>query len=200
MYKGKSNRIFPIIIVILVVALALAALVSIGRVIFGGGGGSSEQKIDDSQSALLDTSGGSHVMMSVRGPIVSDENFRSYQLDISPSGRNMTTFAGYSGKRIDSRQLGNTTTAYEEFVYALNRLNFMKGDALEGKDNETRGICPTGRLYEFVVMRGDRVVKQLWTTSCGGARGSFRTNLEQTRALFLRQVPDSNRLASSIDL
>ncbi|MNL81168.1 hypothetical protein D3C87_2082010 [compost metagenome] len=76
----------------------------------------------------------------------------------------------------------------------------MKGDALEGDENETRGICPTGRLYEFVVMRGDRVVKQLWTTSCGGSRGSFRTNLDQTQSLFLDQVPDSNRLASSIDL
>lgn len=201
MYKGKSTRIFPIIIIILVIALALAVLVSIGRAIFGGNSSSSgEQKIDDSQTALLDTSGGSHVMMSVRGPIVSDETFRSYQVDISPSGRNITTFAGYSGKRIDSRQLGNTTTAYEEFVYALNRLNYMKGDALEGDENETRGICPTGRLYEFVVMRGDRVIKQLWTTSCGGSRGSFRTNVDQTQSLFLNQIPDSIRLASSIDL
>lgn len=198
MYKGKSTRIFPIIIIILVVALALAALVSIGRAVFSGP--SEEQVIDESQSALLDTGGGAHVMMTVRGPIVSQETFHSYQVDISPSGRNMTTYVGYSGQRVDSQQLGNTTTAYEEFVYALNRSNYMKGDVLKDDANDTRGICPTGRLYEFAVMRGDRVVKQLWTTSCSSARGSFRANLEQIRSLFLDQIPDSDRLASRIDL
>jgi hypothetical protein len=49
-------------------------------------------------------------------------------------------------------------------------------------------------------MRGDRVVKQLWTSSCGNARGSFRANLDQTRALFLRQLPDSERLTNRVDL
>lgn len=198
MYKGKSTRIFPIIIIILVVALALAALVSIGRAVFSGP--SDEQAVDESQSALLDTSGAAHVMMTVRGPIVSQETFHSYQIDISPAGRNMTTYVGYAGQRVDSQQLGNTTTAYEEFVYALNRVNYMEGDALKDEANDTRGICPTGRLYEFVVMRGDRVVKQLWTTSCSGARGSFRADLDQTRSLFFRQLPDSDRLASRVDL
>lgn len=197
MYRGKSSRIFPIIIVILVVAIIIAALVSVGRAIFGG---SSETQVDESQSALIDVTGGSHVIMSVRGPIVAEENFRSYLVDISPTSRNLTTFAGYTGQRIDSQQLGNNTTAYEEFVYALNRLDFVKADELKDEANDTRGVCPNGRLYEFAVMRGDRSVKQLWTTSCRNARGSYRANLEQTRTLFLRQVPDSARLTGDIDL
>jgi hypothetical protein len=199
MYRGKSSRIFPIIIIILVVAIAIAALVSVGRALFGGSS-STEQTVDESQSALIDTSGAAHVRMSVRGPITAQENFRSYQVDISPTSRNLTTFSGYQGQRLDGQQLGNNTTAYEEFVYALNRLNVMKPDALKGEDNDTRGVCANGRLYEFVVMRGDRVVKQLWTSSCGNARGSFRANLDQTRALFLRQLPDSERLTNRVDL
>lgn len=198
MYRGKSSRIFPIIIVILVIAIIIAALVSIGRSMFGGP--SDTQEVDESQSALIDVTGGSHVLMSVRGPIVAEENFRSYQIDIGPTSRNLTTYAGYTGQRIDSQQLGNNTTAYEEFVYALNRLNFMKADALKDEENDTRGICPNGRLYEFVVMRGDRSVKQLWTTSCSNARGSYRASLDRTRALFLQQLPDSARLTRAIDL
>lgn len=198
MYRGKQNRIFPIIIVILIVAIVIAALVSIGRALFGGS--SEPQAVDQSQAVLLDVTGGTHVVMSVRGPIVAHENFRSYQVDISPTSRNLTTYSGYAGQRLDSQQLSNNTTAYEEFVYALNRAKFAEGRQLEGEDNDTRGICPTGRLYEFAIMRGDSAVKQLWTTSCGGSRGSFRTNLDQTRTLFLRQLPDSNRLVDRIDL
>lgn len=198
MYRGKSNRIFPIIIVILVVAIIIAALVSIGRVMFGGS--STTEEVDESQSALIDVTGGSRVVMSVRGPIVAEENFRSYSVDVSPTSRNLTTFAGYTGRRIDSQQLGNNTTAYEEFVYALNRMDFVKSDELKDEANDTRGVCPTGRLYEFAVMRGDRSVKRLWTTSCRNARGSYRANLEQARTLFLRQVPDSARLTGDIDL
>lgn len=198
MYRGKSNRIFPIIVVILIVAIVIAAAVSIGRAIFGGG--SEPAPVDQSQTALLDATGGSHVVMSVRGPIVSHEDFRSYQIDITPSSRNITTYTGYTGQRLDSQQLGNSTTAYEEFVYALNRANFAEGRELEGEKNDTRGICPTGRLYEFAIMRGDTAVKQLWTTSCGGTRGSLRANLDQIRTLFHRQLPDSSRLINRIDL
>lgn len=198
MYRGKQNRIFPIIIVILIVAIVIAALVSIGRALFGGG--SQPDTVDQSQAALLDVTGATRVVMSVRGPIVAHENFRSYQIDISPTSRNLTTYTGYAGQRLDSQQLGNTTTAYEEFVYALNRAKFAEGRELQGEENDTRGVCPTGRLYEFAILRGDRTVKQLWTTSCSGTRGSFRNNLDQTRALFTRQLPDSNRLIDRIDL
>jgi hypothetical protein len=199
MYRGKTTRIFPIILVILVVAIAIAALVSLGRAIFSGDQ-SSSPAIDTSKQALQSTAIDASVQMTVRGPIVADENFRSYQVTVTPSSRDMTTYAGYGKRPIESQQLSNTHAAYEQFVYALDRANLVSGTELTGDKDDTRGICATGRLYEFAVRRGDTTVKHLWTSSCSGSTGSLRADLEQVQGLFLAQLPDSERLRATIDL
>ena len=199
MYKGRSTKIFPIIIVILVVALVIAAVVSLSQMIFNNNSSTKESE-DVSRTALLDTTGDTHVVMNVRGPLVANENLRSYQIDISPSSRTMTTYRGYNGEQIANRQLNNNTTAYEELVYALNRVGFMNGTPLDGDKDDTRGVCATGRLYEFAVMRGTRTVKRLWTTTCNGSRGSLKANREQVQRLFERQIPDSSALTRDLTL
>ena len=199
MYKGRSSKIFPIIIVILVVALVIAAVVSLGQMLFSGSS-SNKEATDVSRSALLDTGSDAHVVMNVRGPLVANENLRTYQIDISPMNRTMTTYRGYNGEQLNNRQLSNNTTAYEEFVYALDRDGFMTGTPLQDDKNDTRGVCANGRLYEFAVMRGNRTVKQLWTTTCSGSRGSLRANREQVQRLFERQIPDSQTLLRDLSL
>src|SRR5690606_4524565 len=121
MYKGRSNRIFPIVLVLIVVAIAVAALVSVGRLIFNGAQPADPTQVDRSRDALLATSTEHSVRMTVRGPIVANENFRSYQITISPTDRNLTTFSGYLDRTIDGKQLGNNLQAYEQFVYALDK-------------------------------------------------------------------------------
>lgn len=199
MYKSRSTKIFPIIIVILVVALVIAAVVSLGQMFFSGSS-DTKNEAEVSKSALLDTSGDAHVVMSVRGPLVANENLRTYTIDVSPTGRSLTTYRGYNGEQLANRQLTNNTTAYEEFVYALNRVGFMNGTPLEGDKDDTRGICATGRLYEFSVMRGTRSVKHLWTSTCSGSHGSLRANREQVQRLFERQIPDSTGLIRDLSL
>jgi len=199
MYRGNSSRVFPIIVVLIVVALLIAALVSVGRAIFGGDQ-TGQQQVDQGQEALLNTSASRSVRMTVRGPIVAEENFRSYQVTVDPSTRTMTTYSGYLENPIDSKRYSNNLKAYEEFVYALDRANMMQGQPLEGEQDDTRGICATGRVYEFEVLNNNSTVERLWTSTCKGSPGSFRASVEQVENLFVSQIPDSRALLKNVDL
>ncbi|MDB5187459.1 MAG: exported protein of unknown function [Candidatus Saccharibacteria bacterium] len=200
MYKSNSSRVFPIILVLIVVAIAIAVLVSVGRAIFGGNSSQETAKVDLGVESLLNTSVDRSVRMIVRGPLVADENFRSYQIAVDSSSRRLITYSGYLDKTLESEQLGNNTKAYEEFVYALARANLMKGTELEDDKNDTRGICATGRLYEFEVLQGNSVIKRLWTSTCKGSAGSLKANVKQIETLFNEQVPGSKTALRKIDV
>lgn len=102
----------------------------------------------------------------------------------------MTTYKGYASQQVSSEQLPNSTAAYEQFVYALNRAKLMDGRPFTGDDNDTRGVCATGSLYQFEVLQGTNVVQNLWTSTCAGSPGSLRANLGQVSNLFQVQIPD----------
>ncbi|HET6746623.1 MAG TPA: hypothetical protein VFH06_00775 [Candidatus Saccharimonadales bacterium] len=199
MYRGDRARIFPVIIVLVVIAIAIAALVSVGRAIFGGGDQPSPTT-DTSQQALLNSSDTHSVRMTVRGKIVADENFRSYQVLVTPSARTLTTYSGYLDQPIASSQLGNNIKAYEEFTHALDKANLSKGTPFTGDQDDIRGICATGLVYEFDIMDNGNSVKHLWTSDCKGSPGSLKASVKQLQSLFLGQIPDQKTLLSKIDL
>jgi hypothetical protein len=199
MYKGNSSRIVPIILVLIVVAIAIAGLVSVGRMIFGGDQTDPNQ-VDVGREALLNTSVDRSVRMTVRGPIVADEQFRSYRITVTPTSRQLVTYAGYLESVIDTKQYSNNVKAYEQFVHALDKANMMNGEAFEGDKDDIRGICATGNVYEFEVLRGSSSVKRLWTSTCKGSPGSFKANVEQVENLFLEQVPDSRDMLRDLDI
>lgn len=198
MYRGNSSRIVPIILVLIVIAIVIAALVSVGRAIFGGDTSTSEVNIG--RDSLLDTSAGHSVRMTVRGPLVANEEFHSYQVNIDLSTRSMTTYQGYLDQPIASKSYGNNLKAYEQFVYALDKANLMKGDEFTGDKNDTRGICATGLVYEFEVINADSTVKRLWTSTCKGSPGSLKASVSQLTNLFLSQIPDQEKLLNKLDL
>jgi hypothetical protein len=200
MYKSSSSRVVPIVLVLIVVAIAIAVLVSVGRAVFGGNSSQGTEKVDLGVESLLNPSVDRSVRMIVRGPLVADENFRSYQIAVDSSSRRLTTYSGYLDQTIESVQLGNNTKAYEELVYALARANLMKGEELDGDKNDTRGICAAGRMYEFEVLQGTSVIKRLWTSTCKGSAGSLKASVKQLETLFQNQIPDSKKTLSKIDL
>lgn len=189
------------IVILIVVAIAIAALVSAGRAIFGGNAGTTDSsQTDAGQKALLNTAVGNSVRMTVRGPIVADEDFRSYRVAVDSSGRNLSTYSGYIAQVIDSKQLDNNTRAYEQFVYALDKASLMEGTAFSGEADDIRGVCATGKVYEFEALQGGMVAKRLWTSTCKGSPGSFKGSTEQVEKLFLGQIPNSKDLLKPIDL
>lgn len=195
MYNKRSRGIVPLIIVAIVIAIAVAAIISIGRAIFGGG-----DITELPQHQLTTVAADRSVKMTIRGPLVADENFRSYNIEISPNSRTLTTYSGYLEAVIDQERLGNNTRAYEEFVYALDRVNMTAGTPLTDDANDIRGICAAGRVYEFEVLRGGESVERFWTSTCRGSVGSLEADRGQLSGLFRQQIPDSRDYLREINM
>lgn len=200
MARYNSNRTIPVALVLIIVAVAIAALVSLTRAIFFSGQSSSDRTLDTSQTALLNTSVSHSVRMTVRGAIVANENFNSYQITVTPNSRNLTTFQGYLGVESGQVALGNNIPAYEQFVHALDKADMVKGNQLAGDKNDTRGVCATGLLYQFEVLNDNKSVKTLWTSTCRGSSGSLDGNVTQLTNLFTVQIPNAQTTISALDL
>lgn len=196
----RSSRIIPIALVLIVIAIAIAALVSLARAVFFSGDSQTTSKVDVSREALLSTTANRSVRVTVRGAIVADEQFRSYQITISPSSRILTTYTGYLDKQIDQISLPNNIPAYEQFVYALDRANYARGTELTGEKNDTRGICANGLVYQFDVIQDTTTVKNLWTTTCKSSKGSLSADASQLKSLFIEQVPGASTLIGKLRL
>jgi hypothetical protein len=196
----RTSRILPTILTIVIIVIAVAGLVALARVLFFSESSTDQVDVDTSQQQLLNTSDGSSVSMTVRGAIVADENFRSYQIVISPSARQIVTYKGYLDTVIEQRTLPNNVAAYDEFVHALDKANMVVGTPLEGERNDLRGICATGRIFQFSTIQDGTPVEMLWTSTCSGSKGSLRASTEQLAQLFRSQVPESGRLISALAL
>ncbi len=180
--------------------IAIVALVSAGRALFSGKSTTDQAATsqDVSSANLLDTSVNRGVRVTVRGAIVADENFRSYQITITPSSRSMTVYKGYLGDVLDSKQYTNNVKAYDEFVHALDKANAMKGEPLSGAKDDTRGICATGTVYEYDLLDGTNSTKRLWTSTCNGSKGSFQASVDQVQGLMTKQIPDYGTLTKGM--
>ncbi len=199
MANYRTSRILPTILTIIVIVIAIAGLVALARLIFAGGS-SSEPQVNTIQQNLLNTNEGRAVSMTVRGPIVADEDFRSYQIVVSPSERKFTAYTGYLDVVTDQQTLSNNTAAYSQFVNALNKANFAAGTPFEGEKNNVLGICATGKVYEFRTLDGGQTNEMLWTSTCSGSPGSLKASVSQLSQLFLNQIPSGSNIEANLNL
>ena len=199
MYRGSGPRIFPLIVIILVVALVVAALVSVGRIIFSGNSTptTTSQNKETLAAAVLNTGDSRSVRWTVRGPIVADENFRSYQITVSPTSRIYVVYSGYLDQVVSTKTLNNNKKAYEQLVYALDKAEISK--TRTAKDEDFRGVCATqGVAYMFETMASDKVDQTIWSSSCKGSKGTMTANAAQVQALFVNQIPDFKPIFTEI--
>ena len=199
MARLKGTKILPVALTLIIVAIVFATLVTIIRVaFFSSSDNSNLAEISAGRDDLVDSSAGRSVQMVVRGNIVGDENFRSYKIVITPNSRTVTKKIGYLG---DSKILFNDVNniqAYEQFVNALDKANLMNGAEFTGDKDDMRGICATGRVYDFIISDYNQVKKHLWTSTCAGSPGSLTANLQQVYNLFTAQIPDSKSIIDKI--
>ena len=201
--RNSISRFIPILLVIIITIVAVAAVIAIGRAQFGDGSSNNTQpnpNIEDAKTALLSTDVDRSVRLTVRGPIVANENFRSYSITITPDSREMITYEGYLDNQIDRKRLDNNTKAYTELVYALDKRKMMDGKDLTDEKNDLRGICASGKIYKFETIKNNSVVKSLWTSDCSGSKGSAQANVNEILDMFLKQIPDGKKMASGIGL
>ncbi len=202
MANYRTSRILPVILVIVIIIIAIAAMVSLARVLFfsGSSNTSTTTTSDVSREALLNTAVGRSVSMTVRGPITADEEFHSYQITVSNDSRSINTYTGYLQTVVANKTLGNNVASYEQFVYALDKADLSNGKELTGDKNDIRGICATGRVYEFKILKENKPVKSLWTSTCRGSQGSLDASVSQLTSLFVNQIPDADKLISKVSL
>lgn len=203
MARYRTSRILPTILTIIVIIIAIAGLVALARVLFSGnsnGGSTTVNQADLNKQALLDTSDGRAVSMTVRGPLVAQEDFRSYQIIISPTNRDFNAYTGYLNTITSQQTLSNNTAAYAQLVNALNKANMAAGLPFEGDKNNTEGICATGRVYEFRTLLSGDQQGMWWTSTCSGSPGSLKGNATQLSQLFLNQIPEGSNIANSLKL
>ena len=194
----RTRRFISIAVVVIIIGAALFGLIYLGNLLFFSNGNNILTKTDTHQSDLLSTSASRAVRVDVRGPIVADENFHSYQIQITPNNRALTIYNGYLSAVADSESLGNNIPSYKQFVNALDQAKLMNSNELTGTANNTDGVCATGFLYQFTILNSNKQVKQLWTTSCGNASGSLGRNFNPLLSLFIVQIPDGLTKTSSI--
>lgn len=200
MANYRTSRLLPTILTVIIIIVAIAGLVALVRLLFTGSPSTDTPVVNLSQQNLLNTAEGRSVSMTVRGPIVADEDFRSYQITVSPSAREFKAYSGYLAAVLDQQSLPNNTAAYNQFVHALDKANMVKGTPFEGEKNNVLGICATGKVYEFSVLGEGGVDHMLWTSTCGGSPGSLRASATQLSQLFLNQIPDSSTITDSLQL
>jgi len=188
----RYTKIIPVALLLVIIAIAIAALVSLARLIFvPDASNNTVSQIDITKEALLSSDPDHKVILTVRGPIVANENFRSYQMIISSGSRQLITYKGYLDEVTDNILLNNNQKAYEQFVFALYKANLVKGNEFTGDKNDIRGICATGRVYDFKVINLEGTKKQLWTSTCSGSKGSLNVSVDQLVGLFTSQIPGS---------
>lgn len=201
MANYRTSRLVPTVLTVIIIIVAIAGLVALVRLLFTGSpSAETEQTVNVSQQNLLNTAEGRSVSMTVRGPIVADEDFRSYQITVSPGSRDFKAFSGYLAAVLDQQSLPNNTAAYDQFVHALDKANMVKGTPFEGEKNNVLGICATGKVYEFSVLGDGGVDQMLWTSTCSGSPGSLRASATQLSQLFLNQIPNSSTITDSLQL
>lgn len=200
MANYRTSRIIPTILTVIVIIVAIAGIVALARLVFTGSTSSTEAVVDTSQQDLLNTADGRSVSMTVRGPIVADEDFRSYRITISPAARQFEAFTGYLDTTTSQQTLANNTAAYDQFVHALDKANLVDGKPFEGEKNNILGICATGKVYEFNVIDNGTSDEMLWTSTCGGSPGSLKASATQLSQLFLNQIPDGSNITASLKL
>ena len=201
--KNSLSRFIPILLVIVIMIVAIAAVIAIGRALLGGGSSNDSTNTavtDEGRTALLTVDTSRSVRLTVRGPIVSDESFRSYRVTISPEERDITTYEGYLEKVIETKKFDNNNRAYEELVHALDKRRMMDGRVLTEEQNDLRGICASGQIYQFDTLVNGETVRSLWTSDCDGSKGSATANVSEVINMFLNQIPEGRKIVSGVGL
>lgn len=193
MYRSSSTRIVPIIIFVVVAAALIIGLVSVGRYLFGGGGTDEQQiTVEQAREQLLTVEVNRSVRMLVRGPIVADESFRTFEITVTPTERRYVEYTGYRESVDSQKDFSNNNRAYEQFVFALDKAAFTSpGRFTEAEASDVRGICATGRVYEFELLSASQQLQRYWTSTCKGSPGTLGASLTQIVDLFSAQIPDT---------
>lgn len=158
----------------------------------------SKSKDTTNKSLISYASSDASVRMIVDGPVSANETH--YQISVMVD-RNKTVYEqinGYNGRVLKSKTFHNNQNSFTDFLSALQRAGYMKGDKSQEKANYN-GACGLSNRYIFSLNEGGKTIQQFWTSDCGSPK-TYLGNFYLTYELFQAQVPDYSDLTSDINL
>ena len=197
MEYGSRIRFFLLTIgAIILLVLSAWGIASIAKKVFSGSGNKSTtaqtEKVELTDYMRPNTS----VKISVYGPVVADEKYESYEIEVGQDFRRITVYKGYGNTVVFTKTYDNNAEAYESFLKSLAKYSYTTKANNSAGDDE-RGSCPTGFRYVYEVKDFDETPSRLWGVSCGAKIGSFAGNGPSTRALFKAQIPEYTAIAKN---
>jgi len=136
--------------------------------------------------------------LTIDGPIVADQNHQAVRITVGQDDTTYEQISGYQGSVVKQQSFVNNQNAYSNFLYALGRAGFLKGDDSKTLANE-KGYCSTGNRYVFELIEDGNDIQRYWATNCGNPK-TYKGNLNLTLTLFRAQVPGYNDLAQDLNL
>jgi Na+-transporting methylmalonyl-CoA/oxaloacetate decarboxylase gamma subunit len=142
--------------------------------------------------------GSSFVRVTVEGPIVASEKYRTYQIEVGQTFRDIKVMSGYEKKVIAEKHYTNDKKAYEAFLKALKFANFTAKNEDFGGDQT--GYCATGNRYVYELFDGGESLQHTWNTSCNNSTGNFSGSGPTVRSLFKKQIPDFTEVTKGLNI
>ena len=190
--EGKNWRYligFGAVIVLLFVAIFI--------IINSGGDG--KGKVPETKKTLTSYTNNDDITVTSKtvGPITAAVNHHEVEINVTNTNATINIIDGYDGNVVNSRSYPLTTEAFGEFLSALDKAEFTKGNTDEALRDDS-GYCATGQRYIFEIRDGANNIQRFWTTSCNGTK-TFKGNRNATLQLFQNQITDYNDLTKSLN-
>lgn len=135
--------------------------------------------------------------LTIDGKINADSNHSAIRITVGREDVTYEQILGYQGAVVNRLDFANNQSAYSNFLYALGRAGFTRGDNNPRLANE-KGFCPLSRRYIFELRDGDHDIQRYWATYCGGIPKTYQGVLSLTINLFQLQVPKYQEMVSKI--
>jgi hypothetical protein len=195
-FASRIRWILVIALSIIGIILVIWGLFTIASNIFRSSESSVDSTLIDSDRELVQSTG--TALYRVEGPIVANEDHRSYIITVSSNNVTMKTFANYGKILLEEKSYPNTSVSYESFLSALSNANVtaLARNASTEFTFEDQGVCARGR--KFFVNLDANIMR--WSTSCSEKEGNAGFNMGPVSTLFQKQVPDFNELNSGLGL
>jgi len=137
------------------------------------------------------------VQLTEEGPVNADQTHDEVRITVSNMETAVEVFQGYNKNLVNSKTYPNNSAAYADFLAALDKAGFTKGDTSKSLADE-RGACATGVRYVLTIKDGDTDIQRFWASSCGTKVGSSKSTIDMINRLFIAQVPDYTAETRSI--
>ncbi len=187
-FVSRMRWLIVIVVFTLSIGLIGWGLYSIARGIFNSS--SAPAQIEETTGYNVKSAG--TASLTVDGPVVANEENRSYKIEVSSGVVSMKVYKSYGQVLLSEKSYKNNDVSFDNFLSALKELNVTsrKKNTTLDDDNSGTGVCSNGKRY---IVELDNDVRR-WSTSCSSKQGTAGFSMSAIRTLFGKQVPDKNEL------